>query len=186
MKCYVRWIFVVLIMCSLTSFMGKGKHNRGLSVGDVAPNFLIQTTSGEEQTSINLAELKGRYVLLSFWASYDAPSRMQNASLNNLLSSSDFKVEMVSVSFDEYQSIYIETVRKDIINSFACFLEQGGEDSEIFKDYKLKGGFTNYLLDEKGVIVAKDITAKDISTELWAVLKADNSGDLYAHLDASH
>ena len=186
MRCYVRWIFVVLVMCSLTSFMGKGKHNRGLSVGDVAPDFRIQTTSGEEQTSIDLANLKGRYVLLSFWASYDAPSRMQNASLNNLLCSSDLKVELVSVSFDEYQSVFVETVRKDQINAFACFMEQDGEDSETFKDYGLNGGFANYLLDENGVIVAKNITAKDISTELWAILKTDDGGDLYAHLDVSH
>lgn len=43
--------------------------------------------------------MKGRYVLLSFWASYDAQSRMQNVSLSNVLRSSR-NVEMVSVSFD--------------------------------------------------------------------------------------
>ena len=32
-----------------------------------------------------LSNLKGKYVLLSFWASYDAQSRMQNASLSNVL-----------------------------------------------------------------------------------------------------
>ena len=110
---HVKWIFVVLLICSLTAFVEKDKPTRGLSEGDVAPDFKIESTS-EEQPAFKLANMKGRYVLLSFWASYDAQSRMQNVSLSNVLRSSR-NVEMVSVSFDEYQSIFKETVRKDQI-----------------------------------------------------------------------
>ena len=83
---HVKWIFVVLLICSLTAFVEKDKPTGGLSVGDVAPDFRIESTSGE-QRPLKLADLKGRYVLLSFWASYDAQSRMQNVSLNNALRS---------------------------------------------------------------------------------------------------
>ena len=180
MKCYVRWIFVVLLMCSLTSFMSKGKHNRGLNVGDVAPDFIIRTTSEDGQALMNLTNMKGRYVLLSFWASYDAESRMRNASLNNLLNSGDFNVEMVSVSFDDFQSVFVETVRKDQIHSFACFMEQDGKKSEIFKSYKLGRGFSNYLLDENGVIIAKDLLPSQISTEMCTVLNLKEKDDYFA------
>ena len=64
-------------------------------------------------------------------------------------------VEMVSVSFDEYQSIFKETVRKDQIVTPTCFVETKGESSGLFKKYRLGRGFTNYLLDENGVIIAK-------------------------------
>ena len=65
-----------------------------------------------EQSQTELSDLKGKYVLLSFWASYDAQSRMQNASLSNALRSTarNNNVKMVSVSFDEYQSIFEETI----------------------------------------------------------------------------
>ena len=148
---YAKWIFVVLLISSLTSFVEKDKPTGGLNVGDMAPDFKIQTMSAE-QSQTELSDLKGKYVLLSFWASYDAQSRMQNASLSNALrSTARNNVKMVSVSFDEYQSIFVETK---------------GEYSGLFKKYRLGRGFTNYLLDDNGVIIAKNISAAELSAYL--------------------
>ena len=164
---YVKWIFVVLLIGSLTSFVEKDKPTGGLNVGDIAPDFKIQSMSAGQPLA-ELSEMKGKYVLLSFWASYDAHSRMQNASLSNVLRSAsrNENVEMVSVSFDEYQSIFKETVRKDQIVTPACFVETKGESSGLFKKYRLGRGFTNYLLDENGVIIAKNISAAELSSYL--------------------
>ena len=164
---HVKWIFVVLLICSLTAFVEKDKPTGGLSEGDVAPDFKIESASNG-QPAFKLGNLKGKYVLLSFWASYDAHSRMQNASLSNVLRSAsrNENVEMVSVSFDEYQSIFKETVRKDQIVTPTCFVETKGESSGLFKKYRLGRGFTNYLLDENGVIIAKNISAAELSAYL--------------------
>ena len=164
---YVKWIFVVLLIGSLTSFVEKDKPTGGLNVGDMAPDFKIQTMSAE-QSQTELSDLKGKYVWVSFWASYDAQSRMQNASLSNVLRSAsrNDNVEMVSVSFDEYQSIFKETVRKDQIVTPTCFVETKGESSGLFEKYRLGRGFTNYLLDENGVIIAKNISAAELSAYL--------------------
>lgn len=159
---YAKWIFVVLLISSLTSFVEKDKPTGGLNVGDMAPDFKIQTMSAE-QSQTELSDLKGKYVLLSFWASYDAQSRMQNASLSNALRSTSQDVEMVSVSFDEYQSVFQETIRKDQIVTPTCFAETKGENSGLFKKYRLNRGFTNYLLDGNGVIIAKNISAAELS-----------------------
>ena len=161
---YVKWIFVVLLIGSLTSFVEKDKPTGGLNVGDIAPDFKIQSMSAGQPLA-ELSDMKGKYVLLSFWASYDAHSRMQNASLSNVLRSAsrNENVEMVSVSFDEYQSIFKETVRKDQIVTPTCFVETKGESSGLFKKYRLGRGFTNYLLDENGVIIAKNISAAELS-----------------------
>ena len=83
---YVKWIFVVLLIGSLTSFVEKDKPTGGLNVGDIAPDFKIQSMSAGQPLA-ELSDMKGKYVLLSFWASYDAQSRMQNASLSNVLRS---------------------------------------------------------------------------------------------------
>ena len=164
---YVKWIFVVLLIGSLTSFVEKDKPTGGLNVGDIAPDFKIQSMSAGQPLA-ELSDMKGKYVLLSFWASYDAHSRMQNASLSNVLRSAsrNENVEMVSVSFDEYQSIFKETVRKDQIVTPTCFAETKGESSGLFKKYRLGRGFTNYLLDENGVIIAKNISAAELSAYL--------------------
>ena len=164
---YVKWIFVVLLIGSLTSFVEKDKPTGGLNVGDIAPDFKIQSMSAGQPLA-ELSDMKGKYVLLSFWASYDAHSRMQNASLSNVLRSAsrNENVEMVSVSFDEYQSIFKETVRKDQIVTPTCFVETKGESSGLFKKYRLGRGFTNYLLDENGGIIAKNISAAELSAYL--------------------
>ena len=163
---YVKWIFVVLLVSSLTSFVSKDKPTGGLNVGDIAPDFEIQSMS-DEQLKNELSNMKGKYVLLSFWASYDAQSRMQNVSLSNALRAATHQnVEMVSVSFDEYRSVFEETIRKDQIVTPVCFVETEGENSDLYKQYRLGRGFTNYLLDDNGVIIAKNISAAELSSYL--------------------
>lgn len=157
----VKWVFVVLVISSLISFsfVGKDTPTEGLSVGDKAPEFTI---CGEKQL-IDLEDLKGRYVLLSFWASYDADSRLQNATLAHAAAQAD-NIEMVSVSFDEYKSIFDETIKKDQITTANCFVELDGRQSELFQAYRLKKGFKNFLLDKDGVIIAKDIQADHLTS----------------------
>ena len=141
------------------SFVGKDTPTEGLTIGDKAPEFKI---CGEKQL-VNLKDLRGKYVLLSFWASYDADSRMNNATLNHAISKAD-NVEMVSVSFDSYKSIFNETIKKDRISTSNCFVELAGVNSDIYNTYRLHKGFKNYLLDEKGVIIAKNINVSELSS----------------------
>lgn len=163
---HVKWIFVVLLISLLTSFVEKGKPSGGLYVGDMAPNFKISSISDESSTR-QLADLRGKYVLVSFWASYDAESRMHNILLSNAVrNEAHKKLEMVSISFDKYKSIFEETVRQDQIVTPNCFAETEGTSSELFRKYGLKKGFTNYLLDENGVIIAKNISARELNALL--------------------
>ena len=163
---HVKWIFVVLLISFLTSFVNKDKPNRGLNVGDTAPDFSLRTLSPDKHEQ-SLSGLKGKRVVLSFWASYDAPSRLSNAALNNTLrTTGPDNVEMVSISFDEYESIFRETVRKDQIATQACFVETEGESSPLYEEYQLEKGFTNYLLDENGIILAKDLSADELTAYL--------------------
>lgn len=159
----VTVVFVVLATISLVffSFVGKDTPTEGLTIGDRAPEFKICS----ERQLVDLKDLKGKYVLISFWASYDAPSRMQNATLSHVASKND-KVEMVSVSFDDYKSIFNETIKKDKITTPNCFVETEGEQSELYQTYRLHKGFKNYLLDENGIIIAKDINAKQLAAYL--------------------
>lgn len=159
----VSGIFVVLLMISFISFsfVGKDTPTEGLSIGDKAPEFNI----GKEKQSMNLKDLRGKYVLLSFWASYDASSRMQNATLSHAISEAD-NVEMVSVSFDEYESIFNGTIKQDRIPASNCYVDLNGQKSSLYKTYRLQKGFKNYLLDKNGVIIAKDVKASELSSYL--------------------
>ncbi len=178
MKC-VKWIFVVLLASSLTSFVEKNKTFSGLNVGDAAPEIDIKNNNDEsaskslEHPQFNLSSLKGKYVVLSFWASYDANSRIQNIQLSNMLKSfPNDKIEMVSISYDDFESIFKETIRKDQIVTSNLFIDLDGHQSEIYRDYKLDRGFNNYLLDGNGIIVAKNISVADLP--LLTTMNFDN------------
>ncbi|MBO7417686.1 MAG: thioredoxin family protein [Bacteroidaceae bacterium] len=168
MRYCVRWFFVVLFISSLTSFIEKDRPVTGLSIGEYAPDFMIGgEASNVEHPVQRLSSFHGNYVLVNFWASYDASSRIRNIELSRTLASMDAQnqVEYVSVSFDEYASIFRETVRNDGIVG-ASFVDTSGEKSTIFRRYDLKKGLTNYLLDENGMIIAKNISVAELSSYL--------------------
>ncbi|MGL5981541.1 MAG: TlpA family protein disulfide reductase [Phocaeicola sp.] len=157
----VKWILVFFLISSFffSSFAGKDAAAEGVTLGDSAPLFTL--TDCNEQT-VRLQDLKGSYVLLSFWASYDASSRMQNALLNYAVAQEQ-KVRMVSISFDEYESVFSESVKKDKLTLPNCFVELEGSSSWLYKKYRLDRGFRNFLLDKRGVIIAKNIDVSSLS-----------------------
>ena len=128
----------------------------------------LEASSWAERTDRTGDNPLSYFVLLSFWAGYDAHSRMLNTTLSNVLrdDSLNKKVEMVSVSFDEYPSVARETVRMDRIVAPLCFAETKGAESELYKRYRLHRGFANYLLDDRGVVIAKNVTARELASYL--------------------
>ena len=107
----------------------------------------------------------GSYTLLSFWASYDATSRLTNLSLNRVAEHNS-RIKMISVSFDRYVSVFNATVKQDGLLKNDCYVETDGSDSEIFRAYDLERGFKNYLIDSRGIIVAKNVTATELASYL--------------------
>ena len=171
MRYYVKWFFVVLLISSLTSFIEKDKPVNGLSVGEYAPDFVMTDALSKDNDPAQkkLSELHGNYVLVNFWASYDALSRIRNIELSRALEQTDAarrQIEFVSVSFDDFESIFRETIRRDRIVGTGCFVDTSGSKSEIFKDYELNKGLTNYLLDDNGMIIAKNISVAELSAYL--------------------
>ena len=127
MRSYVRWIMFLMLLIPLVSFVNKDKPSKGLMLGDMAPNFEIPAIYDQSKSTTKLSDLKGKYVLLSFWATYDAPSRLQNVNLNNSILLDESKIEMVSISYDDYQSIFQETIKKDRIDASICFIDPLGQ-----------------------------------------------------------
>lgn len=104
----VKWFFVVLVFSSFISlsFDKRKTPTEKLPLGAQAPELVL----GKEKQPLSLQAAKGNYILLSFWASYDAASRTRNARLHNVVSD-DARVEMISISFDRYQSVFNAAVR---------------------------------------------------------------------------
>lgn len=158
----VKWFFVVLVFSSLISlsFDKRNTPTEKLPVGAQAPELVL----GNEKQPLSLQAPKGNYILLSFWASYDATSRTRNARLHHVVSD-DARVKMISISFDRYPSVFRTAVKQDGLSE-NVYQEMDGEGSEIFKSYDLKHGFINCLVDDRGVIVAKNVSPSELASLL--------------------
>ena len=125
----------------------------GLKEGKQAPILKLKNT----EAPVTLSELKGRYVLLNFWAGYDAPSRMENIRFAREIDKSEIEnISLVSVSFDTSRKVFEETIKRDGLNKATQFYDKDGSQSDIFDNYRLNKGFASYLISPEGVIIAKD------------------------------
>ena len=139
--------------------MEKKDPTEKLVPGDETPMPVLEFKT----QTLDLRADDGKYTLLSFWAGYDAKSRMKNAELCHALQNSD-RIKMISVSMDRYESVFRAAVEQDQLKSDLCYVETDGRASEIFKEFGLRDGFANYLIDSEGVIVAKNVTAGELTS----------------------
>ncbi|RHJ91412.1 thioredoxin family protein [Parabacteroides bouchesdurhonensis] len=157
------------VLIASVAFLGisagskQAKLTEGVNPGDLAPR--IESLGNE--SNFNFQNHSGRYTLLNFWAAYDAESRVRNVLLSNEINKlgSD-KIAMYSVSLDEKSSVFMETVKADKLDLSTQFHDELGKASEVYRKYNLKKGFKNFLIDDKGVIIAANVTPEKLTEVL--------------------
>jgi len=159
---YLKYFLVASVVVLTSSYTaGTSKLSDGIYPGDLMPEFVVKNNLGNE---LDLSYLRGKKVLVSFWASYDADSHKNNVLLYNTIQKNEYPITMVSVSFDPNQTVFTQTLNMDNIDQSFQFQEKEGSNSSLFKDYHLNDGFKNYLIDEQGVIVAINVSPDDLKT----------------------
>jgi hypothetical protein len=154
MRYFIR---ISLILGSLFLYIGAGtkenKRTEGIQPGNLAPEIHLQ--------DINLQG--NGYILVQFWAAYDPQSRLENVIMHNVISKSKTEnLRLVSISLDENPSVFQGIIKTDCLDETTQFNEPKGKNSELFKQYRLKKGFNNWLIDSNGVIVDMNISSTEI------------------------
>lgn len=149
-------------LLSVLSFIGKeATPGVGLSPGSKFPQ--IQLTDSV-YGSFDLAAQEGKYVVLNFWASYDALSRMSDIRLKQAVDRLERDdVAYISVSFDRSPVVFEETILADGCTA-SHYFDRRGTDSDVYEKAGLKTGFNNFLLDPQGVIIAKNVDPEKLKT----------------------
>ena len=113
---------------------------------------------GLDGNLIKLTSLKGKYILLEFWASSCGPCRAEHPKLLELYTKYKEKgFEIYAVCLDEKKESWKQTVTHDKINWITESDLKGSSNCEAAMIYGVTGIPQNYLIDQEGKIIAKDI-----------------------------
>ncbi|GAB1359133.1 thioredoxin family protein [Porphyromonadaceae bacterium] len=157
-----KWVLYFFVLFLTTAAVSKdAKPGEGLSEGSVSPDLTLMT-SGFMQTK--LSDYKGKYVLLQFWASNNADSRISNVKLNNLIKADqDASVKMISLALDKSSEVARMTAELDGIDPSNIFTVSDVLKEEVKKQFRMNSvNYGNFLLNEDGVIIAKNLTTDDM------------------------
>jgi thiol-disulfide isomerase/thioredoxin len=151
---------VAAIVAILSAATEKASLTEGFRKGDLAPKMDIAGGA-------TFANDSGKYTLVHFWATYDAYSRMQNVRLWNSRKRNDLpQVRIISISLDENESVFRETLRTDGLEAVGQMQEKQGVHSATYRKYGLKRGLKNFLIDDRGVIVAVNVAHDKLKEQL--------------------
>jgi len=120
-------------------------------VGKTVVNFILPNPDGAD---VNFNDLKGKYVLIDFWASWCVPCRRSFPHMREVYKKykSD-KFEIYSVSIDEDKSAWLKAVKEEK-NPWL----QSWDDKNISqKGFAVTGVPSTFLIDPQGEIIAKEV-----------------------------
>ena len=159
-------IAAILLLPSCGSRGGKAEADTEsttlVKAGDKAPDFTVEMFDG---TKTSLAELKGKVVLLNFWATWCPPCRSEMPELNTFAQKHKEKVQFYGVNLQE-EGDKVQGFLKDNGYTMPVLLDQEGKAATL---YKVRVIPTTVILDEKGNILQRHegvITAQQLETLL--------------------
>ena len=137
------------------------------NVGNVAPDF---TAPNPEGKSISLKQSLGKVTIVDFWASWCKPCRAENPNVVALYAKYHAKgLNILSVSLDKEASAWKAAIAKDKLTWNHVSNLKEFEDP-IALQYGINAIPTIFVLDSKGVIIAKDIRGEELNAKIASLL----------------
>jgi peroxiredoxin len=115
------------------------------AVGAPAPDFELNNLENEP---VRLSDLRGKIVVINFWATWCEPCKVEMPFLEKLHSSSQKQLEILAVNFDE-PSQQVQQFAEEYQLSFPILLDPGGNVQNL---YRVRGYPTTFILDEEGIV----------------------------------
>jgi thiol-disulfide isomerase/thioredoxin len=138
------------------------------NVGQFAPEISLPSPEGKE---IALSSLKGKLVLIDFWASWCGPCRKEMPNVIKIYSKFKNKgFEIYGVSLDQDKEKWMEAITKDGIN-WPQVSDLKYWDNVAARIYNVQGIPYTVLIDKDGKIIAKNLRGQELEKKIAEVLK---------------
>jgi thiol-disulfide isomerase/thioredoxin len=138
------------------------------NVGQFAPQISLPSPDGKE---IALSSLKGKLVLIDFWASWCGPCRKEMPNVIKIYSKFKNKgFEIYGVSLDQDKEKWMEAITKDGIN-WPQVSDLKYWDNVAARIYNVQGIPYTVLIDKDGKIIAKNLRGQELEKKIAEVLK---------------
>ncbi len=145
----------------------QAKSNENLQVGKIAPDINLPNQDGE---IIPLSSLRGKVVLLDFWAQWCRPCRMENPNI--VAAYQEYKdkgFEVYGVSLDKSKDKWLQGIEEDDL-TWTHVSDLKYWQSEAARSYNINAIPASFLLDREGKIIAKNLRGHLLHQKLKEIL----------------